>query len=279
MPYQALFEHVHRLPSIPGVVAELIASLDDDRASIQQVSVNIRKDPGLSLKLLRAANSVRYGVGRNVASIDDAILLLGFERVRTLVIASGMVGVIEHVPGLDRRAFWKTSFTVANLARAIVRHSRVGGLSPETAFTCGILHHVGSALMHIAHPEVMARIDALVAQGAPRSELESSQFGYTFSEVGAELGRRWRFPETICRALTYQSAPLEAEPFSPYAAAVHLAIGIDRDVANGQREEHALGEMPRDVRRPLALDLLALYEESVSSLRGDDELDVFLGKA
>ncbi|WP_353978972.1 HDOD domain-containing protein [Salinicola endophyticus] len=279
MRYQPLFEHVHRLPSIPGVVAELIASLDDDRASIQQVSANIRKDPGLSLKLLRAANSVRYGVGRNVASIDDAILLLGFERVRTLVIASGMVGVIEHVPGLDRRAFWKTSFTVANLARAIVRHSRVGGLSPETAFTCGILHHVGSALMHIAHPEVMARIDSLVAQGAPRSELESSQFGYTFSEVGAELGRRWRFPETICRALTYQSTPLEAEPFSPYAAAVHLAIGIYRDVANGQREEHALGGMPRDVRRPLSLDLLALYEESVSSLRADDELEVFLGKA
>nr|WP_129591392.1 HDOD domain-containing protein [Salinicola tamaricis] len=278
MPYQALFEHVHRLPSIPGVVAELIASLDDDRASIQQVSVIYARIRGSVSSC--CVRPIRYATVSGATSPRSTMRsCAGFERVRTLVIASGMVGVIEHVPGLDRRAFWKTSFTVANLARAIVRHSRVGGLSPETAFTCGILHHVGSALMHIAHPEVMARIDALVAQGAPRSELESSQFGYTFSEVGAELGRRWRFPETICRALTYQSAPLEAEPFSPYAAAVHLAIGIDRDVANGQREEHALGEMPRDVRRPLALDLLALYEESVSSLRGDDELDVFLGKA
>lgn len=276
MSLNSLFEHIHQLPSVPAVVGELIASLDNDRISIHRVSATIHKDPSLSLKLLRSANSVRYGVGRNVATIDDALLLLGFDRVRTLVIASGMVGMLKEVPGLDRKAFWRESFMVANLSRTIVRHSQLGDLAPETAFTCGILHHVGSALMHIAHPDVMQRIDALVAQGAPRTELEANRFGYTFSEVGAELGRRWRFPETICKALTYQDKPLDAVPFSPYAAAVHLAIGLYQNIASGRREEHALGEMPREVRRPLALDLLALYEDILQLVRSDDELGVFL---
>ncbi|WP_251978279.1 HDOD domain-containing protein [Salinicola avicenniae] len=276
MSLDSLFEHIHQLPSVPAVVAELMASLDNDKISVHRVSATIRKDPSLSLKLLRSANSVRYGVGRNVSSIDDALLLLGFDRVRTLVIASGMVGMLKDVPGLDREAFWKESFMVANLSRTIVRHSHLERLSPETAFTCGILHHVGSALMHIAEPEVMQRIDTLVDQGAPRDELEANQFGYTFSEVGAALGRRWRFPETICNALTFQERPLEAVPFSPYAAAVHLAIGLYQKIANGRREEHALGEMPKAVRRPLALDLLALYEEILENVRADDELDIFL---
>jgi HD-like signal output (HDOD) protein len=276
MSLNSLFEHIHQLPSVPAVVTELITSLDNDKISIHRVSTTIHKDPNLSLKLLRSANSVRYGVGRNVATIDDALLLLGFDRVRTLVIASGMVAMLKEVPGLDRKAFWRESFMVANLSRTIVRHSRLQGLAPETAFTCGILHHVGSALMHIGHPETMPRIDALVAEGAPRAELEANQFGYTFSEVGAELGRRWRFPEPICNALAYQGKPLECVPFSAYAAAVNLAIGLYHGIANGRREEHALGEMPRNVRRPLALDLLSLYEEILQVIRTDDELDVFL---
>ncbi|OLO04160.1 MULTISPECIES: HDOD domain-containing protein [Salinicola] len=276
MSLNSLFEHIHQLPSVPAVVTELIASLDNDRISVHRVSTTIRKDPSLSLKLLRSANSVRYGVGRNVATIDDALLLLGFDRVRTLVIASGMVGMLKEVPGLDRQAFWRESFMVANLSRTIVRHSQLADLAPETAFTCGILHHVGSALMHIGHPDTMQRIDVLVAQGAPRAELEANQFGYTFSEVGAELGRRWRFPETICHALTYQGKPLASVPFSPYAAAVHLAIGLYHNIASGRREEHALGEMPREIRRPLALDLLSLYEDILQIMRTDDELGVFL---
>lgn len=276
MSLNSLFEHIHQLPSVPAVVTELIASLDNDKISIHRVSTTIHKDPNLSLKLLRSANSVRYGMGRNVATIDDALLLLGFDRVRMLVIASGMVGLLKEVPGLDRQAFWHESFMVANLSRTIVRHSQLQDLVPETAFTCGILHHVGSALMHIGHPDTMRRIDALVAEGAPRAELEADQFGYTFCEVGAELGRRWRFPEAICNALTYQGKPLESVPFSAYAAVVHLAIGLYHNIANGRREEHALGEMPRDVRRPLALDLLSLYEEILQVMRTDNELDVFL---
>ncbi|WP_110687166.1 HDOD domain-containing protein [Salinicola aestuarinus] len=270
-----LFEKIHQLPTVPAVVSELISSLDNDRISIHHVSASIRKDPSLSLKLLRSANSVRYGVGRNVATIDNALLLLGFDRVRTLVIASGVVGVLKDVPGLDRRTFWHESFMVANISRALMRHSRLEGLAPETAFTCGILHRVGAALMHIAHPQVMSRIDALVASGAPRGELEFDQFGFNYTEVGAELARHWRFPEPISTALAYQERPLEAAPFSAYAAAVNLAIELSRHVGEGWREEHALSEMPRAVRRPLALDLLSLYEEVLDILKADDELGVF----
>ncbi|MCM2972347.1 HDOD domain-containing protein [Larsenimonas suaedae] len=271
-----LFEKIHQLPNVPEVVMELLENFNNRNISVDEVSSSIKKDPNLSLKVLRMANSARYGAGRNVASIDDAVMLLGFDCVKTLVIASGVTCAFKELPGLDRREFWRESFMVANIAKTILRNSKLKGSLPETAFTCGILHNIGLTLMHIGEPEKMLRIDKLVEQGAIRSELEQNQFGYDYTQVGAELARRWRFPETIRTALEYQNAPLSAEPFSPYAASVHLASYLYRCIANGKTEEEALSQFPADVRKPLSLDLLTLYEEIVELMRHDDDIDAIL---
>ncbi|MCM5704089.1 HDOD domain-containing protein [Larsenimonas salina] len=271
-----LFEKIHQLPNVPEVVMELLENFNNRNISVDEVSSSIKKDPNLSLKVLRMANSARYGAGRNVASIDDAVMLLGFDCVKTLVIASGVTCAFKELPGLDRREFWRESFMVANIAKTILRNSKLKGTLPETAFTCGILHNIGLTLMHIGEPEKMLRIDKLVEQGAIRSELEQNQFGYDYTQVGAELARRWRFPETIRTALEYQNAPLSAEPFSPYAASVHLASYLYRCIVNGKTEEEALSQFPADVRKPLSLDLLTLYEEIVELMRHDDDIDAIL---
>ncbi|MCM2129638.1 HDOD domain-containing protein [Larsenimonas rhizosphaerae] len=271
-----LFEKIHQLPNVPEVVMELIENFNNRNISVDEVASSIKKDPNLALKVLRMANSARYGAGRNIGSIDDAVMLLGFDCVKTLVIASGVTCAFKEIPGLDRREFWRESFMVANIARTIVRNSKIKDVSAETAFTCGILHNIGLTLMHIGHPDKMLRIDKLVEQGALRSELELNQFGYDYTQVGAELARRWRFPETIRTALEFQNHPLDTSPFSAYAAAVHLSAYLYRCIVNGKSEEEALGQFPVDVRKPLSLDLLTLYEDIVELMHQDDDIDTIL---
>ncbi|WP_106476229.1 HDOD domain-containing protein [Phytohalomonas tamaricis] len=274
MSIEQLFDQIKHLPNVPAVVMALIERFDDEHLHVSDVANNIKKDPNLTLKVLRLANSTRYGAGRNVASIDDAVVILGFDSVRTLVIASGVVGALKVVEGLDPRQFWRDSFMVASIARLIARNSPYA--RTETAFTCGVLHNIGATLMHIAHPEPMKHIDRQVEKGAEREPLEHDEFGYDYTQAGAELLRRWRFPEELCIAIAYQNDPLARTPFSPYAAVLHLASYLHGCIKDGRREEEAMAHFPSEVRQPLALDLLTLYDDILALMDEKDDIDFLL---
>jgi HD-like signal output (HDOD) protein len=117
MPQLTDFVKSIQLPTMPEVAHELIRSLSDDDAPIAQVRNAIAKDPALSVKLMRLANSSRYGASRSISSIDDAISRVGASQVRTLALASCMNDAFPVAPGLDRQVFWHTSHLCAGYAR------------------------------------------------------------------------------------------------------------------------------------------------------------------
>jgi len=112
------------LPTMPEVAHELIRSLNNDDAPLSQVRNAIAKDPALAVKLLRLANSARYGASRSVSSIDDAIALVGAGQVRTLALASCLNNAFPVMPGLDRDRFWHTSQTCGGYAQWLA--NRIG---------------------------------------------------------------------------------------------------------------------------------------------------------
>ena len=203
MEIDALFDHLHTLPSIPKVAQELIQQFDDPRSSIEGIARNLALDPVLSAKVLRLANSVRFRGVRPSTSIEGAAIRLGFDALRTLVLASAVTAAFRHNPAFDPRDFWQHSFDVASICRVLARQV---GADPETAFTCGMLHSIGELLIRTAAPDIAARIDA--EQRAPFVEGEALGFGYP--EVGAELARRWQLPAVIQHAIAYQLHPQDA---------------------------------------------------------------------
>lgn len=222
-----LFMQVHKVPSVPRLVQELIQQFGSKSSQVDEISQKIQLDPVLSLKVLRLANSAHFGAGRKVGSIDYAVVLLGFDTLKILVIASGVISACDSIPGMDRERFWRRAFTVASIAKLIARQARK---DPETAFTCGMLHNIGDALMYVAHIDDMQAIDQQTDTGTIRSQLQRETFGYDYAQVGAELTTHWKFPQTIATAIRYHEDPDSAGADADYARIVNLAVEIYQQI-------------------------------------------------
>lgn len=268
-----LFKQVHNIPSVPKLVQELIEQFGSNSSRVDDISKKIQHDQALSLKVLRLANSARYGAGRKVSSIDSAVVLLGFDTLKTLVIASGVTSACKSIPGMDREQFWRRAFSVANIAKLLARQARKDS---ETAFTCGLLHNIGEALIYLAHSEKMQRIDQLAQAGADRAELQRDQFGYDFMQVGAELTNHWQFPATIAAAIRFQANPDAAGADRDYAAIVQLASAIYRQVETHPDHDHLFSNIPVAKLRAVGVDPLVFMEKLRVMLEQEDDINSLL---
>ena len=135
MHVQKMLEQAHQLPSIPKVVQELLRDFDDPNVDAGKIAAKLQLDQALTAKVLRLANSSFYGGTRKVSSVNDAVVLLGVDSLRTMVAAGGVVAAFKAPEGFDLRAFWRKSFMVAGLCRWLVKRGKLRNLNAETAFT------------------------------------------------------------------------------------------------------------------------------------------------
>ncbi|MBA56781.1 MAG: signal transduction protein [Pseudomonadales bacterium] len=274
MPVEDVIKRIYDLPSIPQIVQELIANFNSASANAETISRRIQSDPVIAAKVLRLANSVRYGAGRRVASLDSAVVILGIDTLRTLVIASGVTSAVKNIPGMDMRRFWRDSFMVANVSKIIARNA--AGCDPEVAFTCGMLHKIGLPLMYLVKTETMKIIESMVANGNSQINAENAKLGYNHSEVGARLAASWKFPEIISDALAHQQKPLQASPFSPYAAIVFLASTIAERLNDDVDSKAIISALPEKLTSALTLNSLGLFEQLERFRETEDDIDEML---
>lgn len=274
MTLEKLLSRIYDLPSIPKVVQDLIASFNSKTADATAISRNVQSDPVIAAKVLRLANSVRYGAGRKVASLDSAVVLLGVDTLKTLVVASGVTGTFKAIPGLDTKDFWRNSFMVANICKLIAKNSR--GVDAEVAFTCGMLHNIGIALMYLVQSAEMKKIEMNLKAGDDRTVQERVLFGYDNNEVGARLAKAWNFPEIIVHALASQGDPLTSDPFSPYAAIIKLAEYINDSIGNNVEREKIVAYMPEELAAPLHINTFNLFEQLAKACEAEDDIEELL---
>ena len=256
MQLDALFKQPQSLPAVPKIVHELIDSFNSEDISIDAIARELAADPVLSARLLRLANSAYYHVSRTVGTVDDAIAMLGFVTVRTLVISSGLTNGWKSMPGMDLKAFWRYSLHTAVVSRWLAKATHANG---DLAFTVGLMHAIGQLVMHAGMPEQMLKIDKLAGPTDPRrSDIEQQSFGYDFARVGAELARQWRFPPAFVEAIAGHVEPLSHTPFDAMAAVVHLAAWRARAEAASLSEAERVATLPEAVavRLGLSADLL-----------------------
>ncbi|MBI3384139.1 MAG: HDOD domain-containing protein [Aquabacterium sp.] len=259
MQLEALFKQPQALPAIPKIVHELIDSFNSDDVSIDEIAKKLAADPVLSARLLRLANSAYYHVSRSVGTVNDALSMLGFVTVRTLVISSGLTGGYKSMPGMDLSQFWRYSLHTAAVSGWLAKRASV---NVDQAFTVGLMHAIGQLVMHAGMPEQMLHLDKLASPMDPRRiDMETTSFGYSFANVGAELARQWRFPVTFVDAISKFPAPLAAAPFDPVAGVIHLAVWRARAEHNQLAPEELASTIPADVCAKLGLKPDALLKE------------------
>ena len=253
MDLDDLFARASELPSIPEVVQELIQHFDDDSVDAVDIAEKISMDQMLTAKVLRLANSARYGRSRNVATVSEALVRLGFNQVRTLVLASSFTSAFKAPDGFDINQFWHQSFAVAELCRWLARYT--DRVDVETAFTCGMVSSIGRLMTHTSLSEKAQEIDRVVAQGGNRHDMEMAAWGFTSDEAGARVAAQWKFPEPIVNGVKYQYGPWETDEENSLACIVYIAVILDAGKNSGKSKEEMIVNFPNDVARAVGIDL------------------------
>ena len=273
MKIDALFQQQNALPSVPKIVQEVIDSFNNENVSIDELSKKLSADLVLSAKILRLANSSYYHVSRSIGTVDDAVLMLGFMTVRTLVISSGLTGGFKSMPGIDLKQFWRYSLHTAVAAKWLARQVQANS---DFAFTVGLMHAIGQLVMHAGMPEQMLAIDKIARPLDPRRpDVERNSLGYSFYDVGAELAKRWKFPDSFAVAIKAAEAPALQGIFDTVAAIVHVAAWCARADENQYNDAERESTLPLDVvmRLGLSPDVVLAEMPSLAELsEGLEEL-------
>lgn len=189
------------LPSLPTVVMELLQTMGEDDVNVDRLARGIGNDQALAARTLRVANSPFYGMQGKIDTIAEAITVLGFVNVRSLVTAAGIATAwpTSIAAGFEPRIFWRHCLSVASCTETLARYAR---LRPETLFLAGLLHDIGRLVLVATNPEAFAETlrrrqqdDCLLV------DAEQAVLGFDHALIGSALCRHWHIPESIADAV------------------------------------------------------------------------------
>ncbi|RNF50426.1 HDOD domain-containing protein [Marinomonas hwangdonensis] len=254
-----LLRQTDKLPNVPDIVRELIQLLNDPNAKYADISERVSHDQTISLKVLRVVNSAYFGLSRKISSIDEATVLLGIDRLKTLVIASGFSNSVTKVEGINLNEFWADSFRVAELAHWFAKRTPL--VETDEAFTAGIVHNIGRLLLHLAAPDIAKEIQLLVAnRKAGRVKAEQDLLGFTSQEAGRALMDLWKFPASLGYAVQYHKRPFSDGDPDPLSCVLNLACYINACIRTERDLDLVREGFPRAVSKAAGLSDGIVYE-------------------
>jgi HD-like signal output (HDOD) protein/nitrogen-specific signal transduction histidine kinase len=200
---------VNELPSLPHVLAEMLDACQSSSANFQHISEIISRDAAVTARVISLANSSFYSGDSKINSLERALLVLGTETIKTVVITSA---VQQFFSGFNNthtqylKLFWKRSLTCALLAKSLATLTSY----PQTqqAYLTGLLHNIGELVLESNHPEDYGELAKKSPNEADRQELENERFLTNHSEVGAWLIDQWNLGEFASDAVRFHHAPL-----------------------------------------------------------------------
>ncbi len=253
------------LPTLPSVVARVNELVDDPTASAGDINEIISHDLALSAKILKLVNSAFYGFTRKISSITHAVVILGFQTIRSIALSAFVFDAFD-AQGLPfgYRNFWVHSVGVGVAANVV--GARQGLPLSEDAFMCGLLHDVGKLVLHQHMGTDFARVMARVqAQDVTLIEAEKEVLSTSHAEVGGLLMEHWKLPEKMVDVLRFHHEPEAAsEEGRKLVAAAHVADILVRALLIGSG-----GDQKIPVVSPAAWDLLGLSEADLPEMMNE----------
>jgi len=207
------------LPTLPNYVLDLNALLSASTVDLKKVGNVIRTDPSLSAQVLRLCNSALFGLRRRVISIEQAAILIGTERLRTLVLTCSVMQFAgKRLPVSQLLAFWQHSFLCALLSERIAR--QVDYFEKEQAYLGGLLHDIGQLPLWILVLEEQAKQKTLPNADWPDNlALERDYFGMDHCKVGRWMAVAWNFMPSFIDVFEHHHEPERAE-HDPYLVGI-----------------------------------------------------------
>ncbi|MFW5836541.1 MAG: HDOD domain-containing protein [Desulfovibrionaceae bacterium] len=225
---EVILAKVRDIPQMPAAVQQVLGLLRDEEADMGKVSRIIELDPGLTANLLRAVNSSYFGGMRTIATVREAIIRLGANRVFHLAISWG---VAPHVKpairgyGLDSGELLEHSLAVALAAEGLA--GELSMPAPPNVFTAGLLVNIGKVILgSFLEIDADPILKLAFEEGVPFEEAEERVLGVNHAEAGAALLEHWNLPEDIVDVVRYCPHPEKSPRGGTALDLVHLGDGL-----------------------------------------------------
>ncbi|NPA15204.1 MAG: HDOD domain-containing protein [Deferribacteres bacterium] len=225
-------ESLENLPTLPEIVTEVMRIVQTDDFSVKELKNIIEKDPVLTAKLLKIANTFYYNpYGKEITSTERAIIQLGTKNLLPIVFGLSLIKVFTiQDDSFDVKLFWKHSYTCAHIAKRIAKYFN---LPDAEAFTAGLLHDVGKIVLYMIFPkDYLKAIELTETENIPMFEAERRVFDIDHAEVGEILLNKWHIPQLIIEPVRYHHEPDKAPSHKYFAALINIANIFTR--ASGQ---------------------------------------------
>ncbi|MGB9715470.1 MAG: HDOD domain-containing protein [Thermodesulfovibrionales bacterium] len=244
-----LFSKLTDIPTLPSIVLQINKIIKNDNISTYDIGSIIERDPSLTSKVLKFANSSYYGLSYSVNTVTRAITVLGINTIRNIALTASVFEIFNSKKSLpfDIAGLWYHSLGCAMASKAFI--SKAAHLLEEEAFICGILHDIGKVIIAQNMPDLMNRVLDEIKKGKSQSDAEKDIIGYTHSEVGALLSEKWHLPEELCETIRFHHCPqyldesksLKGHPFLLYA--VYAGNQISKALALGKSTDLIVSEI------------------------------------
>jgi len=235
------------LPTIPVVATKVMQLIESERATADELSKVVAADPAVAARVLKISNSSFYGRQGKIQNLSAAIVMLGFNTLKSIVITASVRQVYQPF-GLTEKMLWEHSFGTALAARIIA--GKTGLADEEEAFLAGLFHDIGKVIMNNHdRSKFQLVMERCYNEEIPFHEAERSVYHYSHEEVGSLVIRKWNFPEmltdTVLRHHDLAFSDLGDLKLLHLTSIVSLADGFCQKLGIGQRypvEELCLAE-------------------------------------
>lgn len=263
-------------PTLPTIYTALSDVISNPRSTAADVANIIAEDQSAAAKVLKAANSPIYGFRGKINTISQAIIFIGFEEVRNLIIAMGIIDIFKKSTSnfpVNPVDLWKHSIAVGTVTRIIGKNLGVTNL--ENYFLAGILHDIGKLLFYKFIPDEYARtINYAIDHNLSAREAENEILGVNHIVAGEVLAEKWKLPPSLKDAIRYHTIGKVENSNNVLIASVHVANIVSAMLELGQAGDDVIQTPNIDVWRTLNLpenfwtknynSILLEYESAVS---------------
>ena len=234
-PLQRLIAQMDHLPSVPALYAQIVEKMHDPDVSLDVVGDIIGQDIGMTAKILKLVNSAYFGLRREISSPTEAVVYLGLDTVKSLVLSLNAFSQFDsvRVGSFSLVALWDHSLSTAAAAKRIARMQEAEQRLVDEAFVSGLLHDAGKVALAINFPRRYDEaLRLVVEQKGDALTAEQHLFGANHAEVGGYLLGLWGLPVPVVEAIALHHRPTLSlnREFSPLTA-VHVANSLVRVTA------------------------------------------------
>ncbi|MFD2229177.1 HDOD domain-containing protein [Alkalimarinus sediminis] len=274
----AIFEElkVNKLPSLPHILVDMLVACQSSTANYQQVSDIISRDAAITARVISLANSSFYSRGGKVNSLERALLVLGTETIKTIVITAS---VQQFFSGFNNahtqylKHFWRRSLSCALLAKSLA--TLTSYKQPEQAYLTGLLHNIGELVLETNHPEEYSQLIQSEVVESNQTELENKLFLTNHSDVGAWLIEQWNLGEFTSEAIRYHHSPINAVLDAHHLVKlIFLSSQLSKDNALEENASFEIAESMFGLSAALTKEIVVQIQNEVVKIAQSLSIDI-----